>query len=77
MTKKLYKSRKDTKIDGVCAGMADYLKLDVTLVRLVWVFAILASGGTGLIAYVACACIIPREPETIDLREDEYEGRSN
>lgn len=76
MTKKLYKSRKDIKVDGVCAGAADYLKIDVTLVRLVTILAILFSGGTAIIAYIACAVIMPREPDTIDLR-DEYEDRSN
>jgi phage shock protein PspC (stress-responsive transcriptional regulator) len=60
--KKLYKSRTDVKIDGVCAGIAKYFGIDVTIVRLVWVLLIL-GGGTGIVAYIVCSFIMPREPE--------------
>ena len=61
MVKKLYKSRVDVKIDGVCAGVAQYLSIDVTLVRIIWIIAAL-SGGVGVWAYLACALLMPREP---------------
>ena len=61
MEKKLYKSSKNKKIDGVCAGMAEYFDIDPTLVRLG--FALLACFvGGGLIAYIVCAIVIPRDP---------------
>ena len=64
MEKKLYKSNKDKKIDGVCAGIAEYFGIDTTLVRLGWALLTLAC-GSGLIAYIVCAVIIPRKPEDI------------
>ena len=61
MQKKLYKSNKDKKIDGVCAGIAEYFDIDPTLVRLG--FALLAAcAGGGLIAYIVCAIVMPRDP---------------
>ncbi len=68
--KKLYKSRKDKMIDGVCAGLAEYLNIDATLVRVVWALLSLA-GGTGLIAYVVAMIVIPVNPEHASLKEEE------
>ena len=61
MQKKLYKSNKDKKIDGVCAGIAEYFDIDPTLVRLGFAFVALAGGG-GLLAYIICAIVMPRDP---------------
>lgn len=56
--KKLYKSSTDKKIAGVCGGIAEYFNIDSTLVRLGWVlFSLL--GGSGLLAYIIAAIIIP------------------
>ena len=67
--KKLYKDRKNEKLCGVCAGIAKYFSIDVTLVRLGLVaFCIL--GGSGVLAYIVCALIIPDEPtDVIDAGE--------
>lgn len=62
MEKKLYKSRDNKKIDGVCAGVGEYFDIDPTLVRLAWVFVTLFAGA-GLIAYIIAALVIPRKPE--------------
>ena len=62
MEKKLYRSRKDEKIAGVCGGIANYLKIDSSIVRLIWALAILCA-GTGVLAYIVYASIIPEEPE--------------
>jgi phage shock protein C len=59
--KRLVRPRADRKIAGVCAGFAEYFDLDVTLVRLVWLFIVLA-GGTGLLAYVIAWIVMPEEP---------------
>lgn len=64
MEKKLYRSRTDKKICGVCGGLAKYLNVDVTVVRLIVVLLVLFAGG-GLIAYIICALIMPEEPENI------------
>ncbi|MDR3091360.1 MAG: PspC domain-containing protein [Clostridiales bacterium] len=60
--KKLYKARRGVKFDGVCAGLADYFGLDVTAVRLCWALLTLFTGGSGLLAYLVCMIVIPREP---------------
>jgi len=61
MEKRLYKSNTDKKIDGVCAGIAEYLNLDPTVIRLAWiVFSLL--GGSGVLAYIIAAIVIPRNP---------------
>ena len=64
MEKKLYRSRTDKKICGVCGGLAKYLYMDVTFVRVLTVLLTLFVGG-GLLAYIICALIIPEEPENI------------
>ena len=60
MQKKLYRSAKDKKIAGVCGGLAKYLNIDVTVIRVIW--ALIALGGAGILAYIVCALIIPEEP---------------
>lgn len=62
MNKRLYKSRDNQMLDGVCAGIAEYFDMDPTVVRLAWVLFCLA-GGSGILAYIIAAVIIPRRPE--------------
>ena len=62
MPKKLYRSKTDRQIAGVCAGVAEYLNIDVTVVRVLWVLA--ALFWAGLLAYIICAFVIPEKPET-------------
>ena len=59
--KKLYKSNTDKKIAGVCGGIAEYFNIDSTLVRLGWVL-FCALGGSGVLAYILAALIIPDQP---------------
>jgi phage shock protein C len=59
--KRLVRPRADRKIAGVCAGFAEYFDVDVTLVRLVWLFIVLV-GGTGLLVYVIAWIVMPEEP---------------
>ena len=60
MTKKLYRSRSDKKLCGVCGGLAEYFELDVNIIR---VAAIVSCffGGIGLGAYIAAAFLIPEQ----------------
>ena len=60
--KRLYKSKVNKKIDGICGGIAEYFVLDPTLVRLGWVL-FTCLGGSGLLAYIICAFVIPEGPE--------------
>ena len=65
MKKKLYRSTKDKKLAGVCAGFAEFLGIDATFVRLLFAFFVLWA-GTGILAYIVCAIVIPEAPETPD-----------
>jgi phage shock protein C len=56
--RKLYRSRRDRVIGGVCGGVAEYFNIDPVWVRIVWVLAIFAK-GLGLVAYVLCWLLIP------------------
>ena len=56
--KRLYKSRNNKMICGVCAGIADYFNIDPSIVRVLWAVLALAA-GTGVLAYIACAIIQP------------------
>ena len=62
MDKRLYKSNGNRMIDGVCGGIAEYFNMDPTLVRLGWVL-FCALSGSGIIAYIIAAIIIPRKPQ--------------
>ena len=62
MNKKLYKSNENKMLDGVCGGIAEYFDIDPTLVRLAWVL-FCTLGGSGILAYIIAAIVIPRRPE--------------
>lgn len=62
MNKQLYKSQTNRMINGVCGGIAEYFNLDSTLIRLGWVL-FCALGGSGIIAYIIAAVIIPENPQ--------------
>jgi len=62
MKKKIYRSESDRRIAGVCGGIGEYFDVDSTLIRLAFVFFVLAA-GTGLLAYVIAAIIMPNESE--------------
>ena len=62
--RRLMRPRAGRKIAGVCAGFAEYLDLDVTLVRLVWLM-IAFFGGSGVLAYVIAWLLMPDEPAVV------------
>jgi len=61
MEKKLYRSRTNSMIGGVCGGLGEYLNVDPTIMRLVAVLLVFAN-GIGLLAYIIAWIIIPRNP---------------
>jgi len=63
MEKKLYRNPEDKVIAGVCSGLANYVNVDPTIVRVIW--ALVALSGAGLVAYLVCALIIPEKPSNI------------
>ena len=73
MAKKLFRSKKDSIIAGVCGGIAEYFDIDSTLVRLL-VILVVFLGGIGVIAYIIAWIIIPPNPEQeIEEHDSEFE----
>lgn len=62
MKDRLYKSGENKMLCGICGGIGEYLGIDPTLIRLGWVL-FCAIGGSGFLAYVIAAIIIPERPE--------------
>lgn len=64
MQKKLYKDPNQKMISGVLAGIADYIDIDVTIVRVLYVFlSVISSGFPGIILYIVLAVIMPTKEE--------------
>ena len=67
MERKLYKSKDDRKLSGVCAGIATYFGIDSTIISLLWVFGTFFTGFIGgIVLYIVCAVIVPDEPDYYD-----------
>ena len=64
MDRKLYRMEDGKMICGVCGGIAEYFGIDPTVVRLAWVL-FSALGGSGILAYIICALIIPSKSQVM------------
>ena len=60
--RKLYRSRTDRVLTGIAGGMAEYLEVDPTIVRILWVLATIFTGGLMLLLYIVLAFVIPVNP---------------
>lgn len=65
-TNHLYRLRNERKLAGVCAGLAYYLKIDPTIVRLLWVIGVFATGGVAILLYIIMAVVLPESEVTFD-----------
>jgi phage shock protein PspC (stress-responsive transcriptional regulator) len=63
MTKRLYRSREDRKIAGVCGGLAEYFNIDPVLIRVIAVLLLLPGGVPGFLPYVILWIIVPNNPK--------------
>ncbi len=59
---RLVRIRADRKVAGVCAGIAEYFDIDVTIVRIVWLVVTIMPPSIGLIAYIIGWIVMPEEP---------------
>ncbi|MBU1945834.1 MAG: PspC domain-containing protein [Nanoarchaeota archaeon] len=59
-TKKLYRSKNNRVIAGICGGIGEYFDIDPTIIRLLWVLFTF-MGGSGIIAYIICWIVIPEK----------------
>ena len=62
MNRRLYRSVDERMLAGVAAGMAEWLDVDPSIVRLVWVVAAIGTAGMAILVYIAMAIVIPEEP---------------
>lgn len=69
MNKRLFRSREDQMICGVCSGIAKYFNIDPTIIRILFVIA-LFSWGTGVLIYIICSIVVPLEPIKRDTYND-------
>jgi phage shock protein PspC (stress-responsive transcriptional regulator) len=65
MNRRLYRSRTDTVIAGVAAGLANYLNADPALVRIAWAILVPLTGGAALLAYIVAWIVVPEEPRGV------------
>jgi phage shock protein C len=59
--RKLYRSKTNRKLAGVCGGLAQYFNVDATLIRVLFVL-LAVLGGSGLVLYLAMWILVPKEP---------------
>ena len=72
--KRMYRSTQERMFAGVCGGIAEYLDVDPTLVRLFFVALTLLSGGQGLLIYIVLMLVVPERPdETRKVKNEEQE----
>jgi phage shock protein C len=76
-TKVLVRSRKGRMVAGVCAGLADYFGMDVTLVRVIVAVIAVITGGVGVLAYLAAWAIIPDEGEKTSIADNLIGSKQN
>jgi len=74
MTRRLYRSRTDTVLGGVAAGLARYLNADPALVRIAWAILVPITSGAAFLAYVVAWIVIPEEPVSPVAAADPIEG---
>jgi len=61
-SKRLYRSKTDSKIGGVCGGLAEYFGIDPTIVRVIFVVLLLPGGLPGLVPYLLLWVVVPEAP---------------
>lgn len=58
--KRLYRSSVNYMLAGVCGGIVEYFNIDPTLIRLAWIILTCMNCGTGIVAYIIAAIVIPK-----------------
>jgi phage shock protein C len=69
-TKVLVRKRNGRMLAGICAGLADYLGQDVTLIRVIVAAIAVVTGGAGILAYLVAWAIIPEESQEYPVAEN-------
>ncbi|MBS7527719.1 PspC domain-containing protein [Fusibacter paucivorans] len=67
---KLCKIRSEGRVSGVCAGLADYFNIDVTIIRLIFVLTAFFGVGSPIVIYIVLAIVLPEyDPDSVDFEE--------
>lgn len=75
--KKLYRSKTNVQLAGVCGGIAEFFNCDATIIRLVWALvSVFSAAILGVLIYIICAFVIPEEPDAFDTT-GYYHGDNN
>jgi phage shock protein C len=75
--KRLYRSKNDRMLGGVCAGLGEHFDIDPTVIRLVWAVITVLSIGTGVLVYIIAWILIPEEEtDSSDQKTQKSEGFS-
>ena len=64
--KKLFRSRSQKMVGGVCGGLSEYFEIDVSVVRVLWVIGTLLSIGLGILAYIVMLIVFPEQPDNLN-----------
>ena len=64
--KKLYRSTEQKMVAGVCGGIAEYFKLDVSIIRILWVLATFITAGVGILVYIGMVILFHENPDKIE-----------
>jgi len=67
--KKLYRSKTQKMLAGVCGGIAEYFEMDVSIIRILWAIITIASAGFGILIYILMIIIFPEAPESFEDKE--------
>ena len=74
--KKLYISKTERRLGGVCGVIAVYLNIDPTIVRLIWAFvSLMPASVPGILIYVICALVVPDEPDAYETTAQYYDEK--
>lgn len=71
-SKRLYRSRRQSVISGVCGGIGEYFNIDPVLIRVLWIVIGISVNGTGILFYIIASIVIPKEPKKIKVSADPY-----
>ncbi|MFA5348173.1 MAG: PspC domain-containing protein [Methanoregula sp.] len=74
--KRLYRSKKERILGGVCGGLGEHLDVDPTVIRLIWAVVTVLSLGTGIIVYILAWIIIPEPGQDDGISPHEEPGES-
>ena len=70
--KRLFRSRTDRILGGICGGLGTYFDTDPNIIRILWVALTIISVGVGVIVYIVTWILIPEEPEARDAASTVY-----